>query len=371
MGIVMGSESLTTPLHQNHCELSARMVDFAGWSMPIQYEGIVAEHLATRQQVSLFDVSHMGRLSFSGANAAQFLDRISTRAVMPIQPGKIRYSLVCREDGGILDDVLIYHLNSTDGESHYSMVVNASNRSKIVDWFSQQPDACSIHDRTLETAMIAVQGPEAIRLVSRWLDWDASSLPYYSGAYRSGDFGGLTVSRTGYTGEDGVELIVGADQASEVWETLMSLGAEQGIRPAGLGARDTLRLEAAMPLYGHELSESIHVAQTGLDFAIQCSGREFVGKSSILEAREKGGLPVRVGLQLEGKRPAREGCEIYHQATRVGEITSGTFSPTLSTPIAMAYLNESAAKPGTTLEVDIRGKRHAAEVCHLPFYQRA
>ena len=145
MGIVMGSECLKTPLHQNHCERSARMVDFAGWSMPIQYEGIVAEHLATRQQVTLFDVSHMGRLSFSGANAAQFLDRISTRAVMPMQPGKIRYSLVCREDGGILDDVLIYHLNSTDGESHYSMVVNASNRSKIVDWFSQQPDLSLIH----------------------------------------------------------------------------------------------------------------------------------------------------------------------------------------------------------------------------------
>ena len=153
-----------------------------------------------------------------------------------MQPGKIRYSLVCRADGAILDDVLIYHLNSTDGESHYSMVVNASNRSKIVDWFRQQPDACSVHDRTLETAMIAVQGPEAIRLVSRWLDWDASSLPYYSGAYRSGDFGGLTVSRTGYTGEDGVELIVGADQASEGLGNAHEFGGGTRYSARGIGS---------------------------------------------------------------------------------------------------------------------------------------
>jgi aminomethyltransferase len=366
----MGVDQLKTPLHQNHTDRNARMVDFAGWSMPVQYEGIVAEHLATRSGVTLFDVSHMGRLSFSGSKAATFLDRISTRSVTTIPEGRIRYSLICREDGGILDDVLIYRMASESGESQYSMVVNASNRSKIVDWLGQQPDVCSLMDRTCETAMIAVQGPAALGVVARWLGWEPAEMPYYSGKNVHHPCGPITVSRTGYTGEDGVELIVEAGQASTVWETLMELGGEQQIRPAGLGARDTLRLEAAMPLYGHELGESIHAAQTGLDFAIQCKDRDFIGKQAILNAREKGGLPVRVGLELDGKRPAREGAEIYLENNKVGEVTSGTFSPTFSKPIAMAYVEGSAASLGTSLEVDIRGSRHAAVVVQLPFYQR-
>lgn len=367
----MGAEQLQTPLHQNHTDRNARMVDFAGWSMPVQYQGIVAEHQATRSGVTLFDVSHMGRLSFSGANAASFLDRISTRSVTTIAEGRIRYSLVCREDGGILDDVLVYRLADEAGESQYSMVVNASNRAKIVDWIGQQPDACTLIDRTCETAMIAVQGPAALGVVAPWLGWDPAEMPYYTGRNVQHACGPMTISRTGYTGEDGVELIVEAEQASVVWETLMERGAEQGICPAGLGARDTLRLEAAMPLYGHELTESINAAQTGLNFAIQCKDREFIGKQAILQARETGGLPVRVGLELEGKRPAREGAEIYLQDTKVGEVTSGTFSPTFSKPIAMAYVEESAAALGTSLEVDIRGSRHTAVVVQLPFYQRA
>ena len=366
----MGVEQLKTPLHQNHTDRNARMVDFAGWSMPVQYEGIVAEHLATRSGVTLFDVSHMGRLSFSGSNAVSFLDRISTRSVAKIPKDRIRYSLVCRDDGGVLDDVLVYRMTSESGESQYSMVVNASNRSKIVDWIGQQPDACTLIDRTCETAMIAVQGPAALGVAARWLGWDPAEMPYYSGKNVQHTCGPMTVSRTGYTGEDGVELIVEAGQASNVWESLMEIGAEQQIRPAGLGARDTLRLEAAMPLYGHELSESIHAAQTGLDFAIQCKDREFIGKEAILKARELGGLPKRVGLELEGKRPAREGALIYLDNNQVGVVTSGTFSPTFSKPIAMAYVEESAATLDTSLEVDIRGSRHSATVVQLPFYQR-
>jgi aminomethyltransferase len=363
-----------TPLADWHSAHGGRMVDFAGWSMPVQYGSIVAEHQATRQAAGLFDVSHMGRLRLDGTGGSAFLDRLLTRKVAGMSPGKIRYSLVCNESGGILDDVLAYHLREASGGSYHMLVVNASNREKILDWLRshlQASDDVMLTDRTVETAMIAVQGPKAIACVQPLVDAGITGLAYYTGteATIAGQRG--IVSRTGYTGEDGCELIVPAGAAVSVWEQVLANGADAGAMAVGLGARDTLRLEAAMPLYGHELSEQINPIQAGLAFAVNLEGREFIGRAAILAAKQNLDQPVRVGLTLAGKRAAREHYPVIADGQAVGEVTSGTFSPTLQQPIAMAYVPPKFAEPGRELSVDIRGAIEPARVVKLPFYTRS
>jgi aminomethyltransferase len=349
------------------------MVDFAGWSMPVQYKSIVSEHQATRTGIGLFDISHMGRLRFDGEGSAAFLDQLLTRRVVGIRAGLIRYSLIVNETGGILDDVLVYHLHELNGAAYYMLVVNASNREKIVDWI--QGHLTSEHDvrfedQTTDTAMIAIQGPNAIKLVEPLVDTSVSALKYYSGAVTR--IRGTTgiVSRTGYTGEDGCELIVPASDAAPLWEQLAEEGAALGLQPAGLGARDTLRLEAAMPLYGHELSEQIDPFQAGLGFAVHLKDRDFIGRAALVTSQEASDWPRRVGLRIEGKRVAREHFSVLAAGEVVGVVTSGTYSPTLERPIAMAYVRSDLADVGTELEVDIRGRRVSAEVVPLPFYVR-
>lgn len=377
---------LETPLHQWHCRNGGRMVEFAGWSMPVQYASIVAEHHHTRNQVGLFDVSHMGRLFFSGRSVDQLLDSISTRRIVGVAPGKVRYSLICNTDGGILDDVLIYHLANGDGftsgddqsDSFYMMVCNASNRAKIVAWIEQHVKSINdtvgakiqLHDRTESTAMIAVQGPQANEIVASIASLDPATLGYYEGGVCKVDGGDAILSRTGYTGEDGCEIIVAADGALAVWQKLRDAAAAVGGGATGLAARDTLRLEAAMPLYGHELNEDINAAQTDLRFAINLKGRTFAGRDAISAALSKHDLPLRVGLKLNGRRPARQGCGILVGGKEVGHLTSGTLSPTLGCPIAMGYVNPQYAAIGTQVLIDIRGKSVAAEVVQLPFYNR-
>jgi aminomethyltransferase len=370
---LMTGPLLRTPLADWHSAHGGRMVDFAGWSMPVQYGSIVAEHQATRRAAGLFDVSHMGRLRLVGAGAEAFLDRLLTRKVASMAPGKIRYSLVCNEEGGILDDVLVYHLQQHGGGLYYLLVVNASNREKIYQWLlrhRQADEDIKIADSTMETAMIAVQGPAAIQCVEPLAGKDIGGLGYYTGTEATICGGAGIVSRTGYTGEDGCELIVPAAIAGLVWESVLSQGKTSGAMPAGLGARDTLRLEAAMPLYGHELSEQINPIQAGLSFAVNLEGREFVGKSVLMEAKQKKALPVRVGLELAGRRAAREHYAVLSDGQAVGEVTSGTFSPTLERPIAMAYVPPQYAQLGTELAVDIRGSAEPCRVVKLPFYTR-
>ncbi len=349
------------------------MVDFAGWSMPVQYESIIAEHVATRERVTLFDVSHMGRFRFDGDSAAEFLDSLVSRRITNLKPNQIRYGLLLNESAGILDDVLVYYLLDEEGSPYHRMVVNAGNRDKILNWIrprlAEWPQV-RFTDETLESTMIAIQGPQAIGLADALCDFPISSLGYYTG--KSGRFAGhvAMVSRTGYTGEDGCEIIARSDAATFIWEQLMKAGAEQQIRPAGLGARDTLRLEAAMPLYGHELNESINPYQAGLNFAVHLKDRQFVGREALVRLREDATLPVRVGLKLDGKRVPRENYPVYSGDQLVGNVTSGTFAPTLDCPIAMAYVNTTVASAGTSLNVDIRGKQYPATVVDLPFYQR-
>jgi aminomethyltransferase len=369
----MPGSLLRTPLCDWHSAHGGRIVDFAGWSMPVQYGSIVAEHQATRTAAGLFDVSHMGRLRLDGDGAAAFLDRLLTRKVIGQGPGKIRYSLVCNESGGILDDVLVYHLQEHGGGLYHLVVVNASNRQKIVDWFRSHltpSDDVQLVDRTVETAMIAVQGPAALRCVEPLVGADIGGLGYYTGTETTicGQPG--IVSRTGYTGEDGCELIVPATAAVEVWEKVLAHGKDAGAMAAGLGARDTLRLEAAMPLYGHELTEEINPIQAGLHFAVNLDGREFVGRSALVTAKQNKQQAVRIGLELSGKRAAREHYAVLANGQPIGEVTSGSFSPTLQKPIAMAYVPPRYAELGTELAVDIRGSAEPARVMKLPFYTR-
>jgi len=369
-----------TPLTTWHASHGGRMVDFAGWSMPVQYTSIVAEHQATRASAGVFDISHMGRLRFDGAGAAAFLDRLVTRRVSDMRPGRIRYGLVTNDAGGILDDVLVYHLADAAGQSYYLLVVNAGNRLKILEWIAPRlaaaPDV-TMADVTCDWAMIAVQGPRALALTQPLVDVELAAMKYYTGREAAiagqgaiAGVGGI-VSRTGYTGEDGCELIVGARVVVGIWESLVAAGAV----PAGLGCRDTLRLEAAMPLYGHELSETINPYQAGLDFAVDLEGRSFTGRDALAQLKDDTSRPRRVGLVAAGKRAPREGYAILTVAPdgegrTIGRVTSGTFSPTLDQPIAMGYVEPAFAAPGRHVTIDVRGRPEPARIAALPFYRR-
>jgi len=347
------------------------MVDFAGWSMPVQYSSIVDEHTAARTSAGLFDISHMGRLRFDGPGIRDFLDHLLTRRVSDMRPGQIRYSLVTDDHAHVLDDVLLYALQDAAGGEYGLLVVNASNRLKIVAWIDSKlaetgARDVSVTDVTTNWAMIAVQGPRAIELLQPLVDVPIAKMKYYTGVEsRIGGHGGI-VSRTGYTGEDGCELIVGAKAVESIWQTLHDAGA----KPCGLGSRDTLRLEAGMPLYGHELSEEISLAECGLDFAINLDGRAFFGSEALGE-QLKHPKRVRVGIALEGKRVAREGMAVTSADGRaIGTTTSGTFSPTLNKPIAMAFVERDAGAVGSAVGVDIRGNVTPGQIVELPFYRR-
>jgi aminomethyltransferase len=374
--MTMTAELLCTPLHDWHAAHGGRMVDFAGWSMPVQYTSITAEHQATRTAVGVFDISHMGRLQFFGPDAERFLDAVVTRRVADMRPGQIRYGLMCNAAGGILDDVLVYRLPvaepTTDDKPTFQVVVNASNRAKIVDWLERRlPDfATKMGDATTATAMIAVQGPRAVGLVAPNFRGDLKAMRYYTGEFGQIDGQDCFVSRTGYTGEDGCEIICASESALSLWQKLIKLGEPDGGMAVGLGARDTLRLEAAMPLYGHELSETINPIQAGLAFAVTFGERDFVGREALERTARDSDQPVRVGLQLDGKRVPRQGAAVILGDDAVGEVTSGTFSPTFERPIAMAYVRPSAHTVGTRPAVDIRGTQYPAVVVPLPFYER-
>lgn len=364
-----------TPLHSWHANHGGRMVDFAGWEMPVQYGSIMNEHHQTRKSVGMFDVSHMGRIWFHGDNEVigRWLDGLTSRRVAGVEPGKIRYSLMCNESGGILDDVLVYFLpGHNEGEPFWMMVCNASNRAKIVGWLQQNigDHDIKLEDRTEATAMIAVQGPAANKIVAAMATSDPDALPYYTGT--TCEFGNsIILTRTGYTGEDGCEIICEAVDAEDIWSAILAEAVKLDGTAAGLASRDTLRLEAGMPLYGHELTEDINAAQTDLRFAMQLKNRDFVGKAAIVAAMKDESLPVRVGLLLDGKRAAREGCRVSLDGQDVGEVVSGTFGPTVQRSISMAYVLLAAAEIGTQVDVDIRGKKHVATVAELPFYKRS
>ncbi len=368
MTAITESTLLRTALTDWHAAQGGRLVDFAGWHMPVQYGSITDEHVATRTAVGLFDVSHMGRLAITGPDATQLLDQLLTRNITKLTKDQIRYSLVCEESGGTLDDILVGRLHEENETPSYNLVVNASNREKLVSWFEKHfvDKDVSLTDHTTETAMIAVQGPQAIELLNSNSDVNLDDLKYYT--QTKGNVFGLacSISRTGYTGEDGVELICSNEVATQLWQSLVDAGG----KPCGLASRDTLRLEAAMPLYGHELSEELNPIQAGLKFAVQLKDRQFVGRDALAAAVADDSQLVRVGLVIEGRRPPREGYDVMAEGLKVGWVSSGAPSPTLGQMIAMAFVPKEHAEIGTALEVDLRGKPAPAKVVSLPFYTR-
>ena len=352
-----------TVLHDWHVARGARMVDFAGWDMPVQYTSIIEEHTAVRSGAGLFDISHMGRLSFGGPDALALIQKVFTNNAATLKDGQVRYGLICNDRGGIRDDVLVYRW-----PYGYAMVVNASNREKIVGWLADSKGSFNVEvrDQTKDTCMIAVQGPRALDMCRGLTEVDAGELGYYFATPTTYQGKPCVVSRTGYTGEDGVEYMLGAGQGLQLWEELLRRGA----KPCGLGARDTLRLEAAMPLYGHELSEEIDPFQAGLGWAVKLDKGDFRGREALLVRRQDAKLKHRVGLELQGKRIAREGVRVLAKGKEVGIVSSGTFGPTVNKSIAMAYVEPAFAAVGTALGVDVRGKAEAARVVPLPFYKR-
>jgi len=359
-----------TPFHDFHVSAGARMVEFAGWEMPILYRSIVEEHHQTRRSGSIFDVSHMGRLCFRGLDALRFLDHVVTRGLADQQVGQSRYSLVCNEAGGILDDVIV-----SRAAEHWTMVCNASNREKLVTWFSAVRAATGfdleITDNTESTGMLAIQGPKVIDYLAPVMPFDLRELKRYHFLTESYMLVPFTVFRSGYTGEDGVEVVVPARVASMAINLLGGrlAGPDAVIQPAGLGARDTLRLEAGMPLYGHELSEQIDPISAGLGWAVDLN-KEFIGVQPLREIARCGSRRRLVGLELEGKRIARQGLAVLSRGVPVGQVTSGTFAPTLQKSIAMAYVEAEHTADGTALQVDLKGTLNPARIVKLPFYRK-
>ena len=359
---------LQTSLHEWHATHGGRLVEFGGWSMPVQYASIVEEHQTIRNAVGLFDIGHMGRLRFHGPEALDWLEFATTNTVAKLQPGQIQYSLMVGDDGGVLDDILVYRLMEPE---EFGVVCNASNRQKVVSQFLKLAGGreAGLDDMTLETAMVAVQGPLAKELLDRVLRADLPNLKYYH--HTGGEAVGqaVSVSRTGYTGEDGFEIILAGDAAESLWVELLEAGTNLGVKPCGLGARDTLRFEAAMPLYGHEMDESVNPYDAGLGWAVKLNKGEFVGRDALKRAKI-GSARTRVGLAIEGKRIARQGSVVSEEGCAVGTVTSGTLSPTLGQSLAMALISRAAASAGKPLSVDIRGHTEHATIVPLPFYHR-
>jgi aminomethyltransferase len=367
-----------TPFHALHLEHKAKMVDFAGYEMPIAYGSIIDEHRWCRASAGFFDVSHMGRLRFSGRHARKFLDHVCTRQVFGMQPGMVRYSLVCNERGGCRDDVLVYCVD----EDEYLMVCNASNRHKLLGHFAETKGQFSfrLEDETDSTAMVAIQGPKAMELISR-MSSTIPTMKRYRFMVKNLVVIKLLVSRTGYTGEDGVEVILPSSMAKlALGMVLKDMGGETSVvKPVGLGARDTLRMEAGMPLYGHEIGEDIDPVSAGLEFAIKfdkgmTGGPDdertgtFIGQEALRKIKADGPARRLVGLLVEGRRSPRQGMQVLSGGSPVGEVTSGCLSPTLDRGIAMAYVPAALAAEGTAFEIDLAGKGTTpATVAKLPF----
>ena len=345
---------LKTPLFDWHQSHGGRIVEFGGWLMPVQYSTIVDEHQAVRQRVGVFDISHMGRLTFDGPGVLAWLERVTTNHVAKLNLDQIQYSLMANDQGGLIDDILVYR-----HQYGYYLVCNASNRPAVLAQLEQHRQGAvgNFHDRTPDTAMIAVQGPGALGTVQPLFDQPLEPIKYYHLTMgRLLGNANAVVSRTGYTGEDGYELIVAANQAERVWNAILDSGQSHGILPCGLGARDTLRFEAAMPLYGHELSEAINPYAAGVGWAVKLDKGDFIGRESLRGWKRDPGR-TRVGLRLEGKRIARQGTTVLDGDRAVGTVTSGTFSPTLQSSLAMALVEPSFSRVGTPLTLDVRGHR--------------
>ncbi|CAN5662480.1 glycine cleavage system aminomethyltransferase GcvT [soil metagenome] len=369
----MSDNVLKTPLADRHVALGARMVDFAGWYMPVQYAGVMAEHRTVRETAGLFDLGHMGQVDVSGPDALAFLNYVGSNNTSVLEPGAAHYSLLLYPDGGVIDDIIIYRRPSGVG---YFVVINAANIPKDVDWLQTQRENRQDLDVTVEnisdnTGMIAIQGPNAEQIVAGLSSTDLTEQPYFS--MRETTIAGIAcqAGRTGYTGEDGWEFYCDIDRVGDLWDALMKAGAEHGLKAIGLGARDTLRLEARMPLYGQELSAGINPLEAGLSWAVKLDKDDFIGRDALAAAKEAGINRRTVGFKMvERGGVPRTHYAVQVDGREVGHVTSGTSSPTLGENIGLAIIERSAAGVGKPLDIIIRDKPVKAEQIKMPFYKR-
>jgi aminomethyltransferase len=356
-----------TPFYNLHKVLGAKIVEFAGFEMPVQYSSIIEEHLAVRRSVGVFDVTHMGEFYVRGKNVLAFLQKVTINDVARLKPGRVQYSAMCYENGGIIDDLLIYRM-----ENQYMLVVNASNLQKDFDWLqSQKFGDVELENVSDATALLAVQGPKSLAALQKLTKEDLSKVEYY--AFTHGVLAGvpMVISRTGYTGELGFELYFDADieTAKNVWNAIFDAGKEFGIQPVGLGARDTLRLEMGYCLYGNDIDQTTHPLEAGLGWITKLSKKEFNGRNLILKAREEGLKRKLVGFTLPDRTLARHGYEMTYNGSIVGQVTSGTFSPSLKKGIGMGYISAELANAGNVVAVRVRDKEIPATIVMLPFLQ--
>ncbi|HCO04241.1 MAG TPA: glycine cleavage system aminomethyltransferase GcvT [Actinobacteria bacterium] len=354
-----------TALHAEHVALGGRMVDFGGWDLPQQYSSIREEHLAVRTVAGVFDLSHMGRLDVRGRGAADYLQGVLTNDVTQVAPGRAQYTLLCREDGGILDDLVIYRR----GEDDFLVVVNAANRVKDVAWLRDHlPSGVTLDDRTYDVSLIALQGPRAESLLPA-SGLDPASLPYFG--FGQGEIDGVPalISRTGYTGEDGFELFVPAEHAVEVWRAVLGAGKAEGVLPSGLGARDACRLEAGLRLYGNDMDETTNPFDAGLGWTVKLGKGTFLGSEALATIKAAGARRRMVGLKTTDKTIPRHDSAVLRAGEAIGRVTSGTWSFFLNQGVAMASLEAGKGAPGDSVEVEVRGRPGKAEVVALPIYR--
>ena len=356
-----------TPLYDCHIDIGAKMTPFAGYLMPIQYTDIIEEHMAVRTKVGIFDVSHMGEVLISGRDALKNINYLFTNDFTSMTDGRVRYSPMCNPEGGVIDDLLIYRL----AQDTYLVVVNASNREKDVAWMQAQLfGQVELQDISDAVAQIALQGPHAKTVLAKLTNEACIPEKYYTFSNDCAVSGiNCLISRTGYTGEHGYELYCAATDAPALWNALFEAGKDEGLLPCGLGARDTLRLEAAMPLYGHEMDDAVSPLETGLDFGVKLQKDDFIGKSALVAKGEP--KITRVGLKVTGRGIVREHCPVFINNEKIGETTSGTFLPYLNGAFAMALVDRKHAALGTAVSVEVRGRRIEAEIVALPFYKKA
>jgi aminomethyltransferase len=351
-----------TPLYEAHVKLGANMVPFAGWEMPVFYSSIIAEHKAVRNAAGIFDIGHMGAVKISGANALQYIQKLLTNDASRLSAGSSQYSLFLNKSGGVIDDIFVYRL-----PDHYMLVINASNTDKDIAWMNKNnSEGVEITDLKHNMTLLALQGPKSQDILQKICDIDLKILGHHKILPAHISHIASLISRTGYTGEDGFEIFFDGSKAEAIWNKLVELGAA----PCGLGARDTLRLEAGMPLYGHEYNEGITPLETPFTFAVKLDKGDFIGRESLVLHKEAGFSKKLVGIKLKEKGIPRQGYKLYKDGKVVGYVTSGTMSPTLNIAIGMGYVRAEFSEVGSCLDVEIRGKFIPAEVVKLPFYKR-
>ena len=362
----MTDELKRTPLYGRHVAADGKIVPFAGFEMPVQYPtGITAEHRAVRDSAGLFDVSHMGEFVVRGPQALELVQHVSVNDAAVIDVGQAQYSAMCLEDGGVVDDLLIYRFRD-----HYMLVVNASNLAKDWAWLEGQSEAfeCELEDVSDRTGLIALQGPAAREILRPLASINVDEVKYYR--FSNGEVAGVpaVISGTGYTGEDGFELYVSADDTPELWDALLEEGAGAGLIPAGLGARDSLRLEMGYALYGNDLDEQHTTLESGLGWVTKLDKGHFVGRDALVAQKEAGVERRLVAMRLQARGFPRPGYDVTHGGEVVGNVTSGTVSPSLGIGVAMGYVATELSKPGTVLQIDVRGRAIDAAVQRAPFY---